>query len=214
MSCLVRRKPGPPAVMLISRFSGIQRLASDFLSNYIFLAVGRVGSSTDLIVQRVEYVVDAEKRSMLMDLIHAQNSGNQSQVCDVGAAFCYFDRILLCSLPSILDFLLVETKLSVDDFEDGLVAWASRNHRVLTDTFIVVRQQSLTLVFVETKRGADALEDWLCRMGFPATTIHGDRTQSVSRSFRILARLRFISRWTTNFLQELPRVANEHVLIV
>jgi ATP-dependent RNA helicase DDX3X len=40
-------------------------------------------------------------------------------------------------------------------------------------------QHSLTLVFVETKKGADALEDWLCRMGFPATTIHGDRSQSV-----------------------------------
>jgi hypothetical protein len=49
-----------------------QRLASDFLSNYIFLAVGRVGFSTDLIVQRVEYVQDADKRSMLVDLIHAQ----------------------------------------------------------------------------------------------------------------------------------------------
>lgn len=52
----------------------LQRLAADFLSNYIFLAVGRVGSSTDLIVQRVEFVQDAEKRSMLMDLIHAQNA--------------------------------------------------------------------------------------------------------------------------------------------
>lgn len=52
----------------------IQRLASDFLSNYIFLAVGRVGSSTELIVQRVEYVQDADKRSMLMDLIHAQSA--------------------------------------------------------------------------------------------------------------------------------------------
>lgn len=48
--------------------------------------------------------------------------------------------------------------------------------------FGFVVQTSLTLVFVETKRGADALEDWLCRMGFPATTIHGDRTQSVSSS--------------------------------
>lgn len=58
------------------RFSlNLQRLAADFLSNYIFLAVGRVGSSTDLIVQRVEFVLDAEKRSMLMDLIHAQNAG-------------------------------------------------------------------------------------------------------------------------------------------
>lgn len=96
-----------------------QRLASDFLSNYIFLAVGRVGSSTDLIVQRVEYVQDVDKRSMLMDLIHAQSA---------------------LAPPG---------------------------------------QQSLTLVFVETKKGADALEDWLCRMGFPATTIHGDRSQQV-----------------------------------
>lgn len=40
-------------------------------------------------------------------------------------------------------------------------------------------QQSLTLVFVETKKGADSLEHWLCMNGFPATTIHGDRTQQV-----------------------------------
>ncbi|KAG1368795.1 putative DEAD-box ATP-dependent RNA helicase 37 [Cocos nucifera] len=52
----------------------IQRLASDFLSNYIFLAVGRVGSSTDLIVQRVEYVLESDKRSHLMDLLHAQRA--------------------------------------------------------------------------------------------------------------------------------------------
>ncbi|KAK6937019.1 Helicase, C-terminal [Dillenia turbinata] len=95
----------------------IQRLASDFLSNYIFLAVGRVGSSTDLIVQRVEFVIEADKRSHLMDLLHAQRANG------------------------------------------------------------VQGKQALTLVFVETKKGADSLEHWLCMNGFPATTIHGDRTQ-------------------------------------
>ena len=55
-------------------FVNVQRLASDFLSNYIFLAVGRVGSSTDLIVQRVEFVDEADKRSHLMDLLHAQRA--------------------------------------------------------------------------------------------------------------------------------------------
>ncbi|XP_010257586.1 PREDICTED: DEAD-box ATP-dependent RNA helicase 37-like [Nelumbo nucifera] len=95
----------------------IQRLASDFLSNYIFLAVGRVGSSTDLIVQRVEFVLESDKRSHLMDLLHAQR--------------------------------------------------ANGTHG----------KQALTLVFVETKKGADSLEHWLCMNGFPATTIHGDRTQ-------------------------------------
>jgi len=59
----------------------MQRLASDFLSNYIFLAVGRVGSSTDLIVQRVEYVQESDKRSHLMDLLHAQRAnGVQGKV--------------------------------------------------------------------------------------------------------------------------------------
>ncbi|KAF5725516.1 DEAD-box ATP-dependent RNA helicase 37 [Tripterygium wilfordii] len=95
----------------------IQRLASDFLSSYIFLAVGRVGSSTDLIVQRVEFVQESDKRSHLMDLLHAQRTNG------------------------------------------------------------VQGKQALTLVFVETKKGADSLEHWLSVNGFPATTIHGDRSQ-------------------------------------
>ncbi|KAK9273856.1 hypothetical protein L1049_018668 [Liquidambar formosana] len=112
----------PPGVRQTMLFSAtfpkeIQRLATDFLSNYIFLAVGRVGSSTDLIVQRVEFVQESDKRSHLMDLLHAQRA-NGVQV-----------------------------------------------------------KQSLTLVFVETKKGADSLEHWLYMNGFPATTIHGDRTQ-------------------------------------
>ena len=52
----------------------MQRLASDFLSTYIFLAVGRVGSSTDLIAQRVEFVHESDKKSHLMDLLHAQKA--------------------------------------------------------------------------------------------------------------------------------------------
>ena len=38
-------------------------------------------------------------------------------------------------------------------------------------------QASRTLVFVETKRGADSLDEFLHREGFPVTSIHGDRTQ-------------------------------------
>ncbi|CAL5443279.1 unnamed protein product [Camellia sinensis] len=111
--------PGARQTMLFSATfpTEIQRLASDFMSNYIFLAVGRVGSSTDLIFQKVEFVQDMDKRNYLMDLLHTQ--------CDNGA--------------------------------HGKCA--------------------LTLVFVETKRGADALERWLSMNGFPATAIHGDKVQ-------------------------------------
>lgn len=56
-------------------------LVVDFISNYIFLVVGRVGSSTYLIVQRVDFVHDVDKRSHLMDLIHAWKAkGNHGKV--------------------------------------------------------------------------------------------------------------------------------------
>lgn len=44
-------------------------------------------------------------------------------------------------------------------------------------TLILVGKDSLTLVFVETKKGADALEDFLYREGYACTSIHGDRSQ-------------------------------------
>ena len=37
--------------------------------------------------------------------------------------------------------------------------------------------ESLTLVFVETKKGADSLEHFLYNESYPATSIHGDRSQ-------------------------------------
>eukprot|EP00257_Ricinus_communis_P019130 XP_015578033.1 DEAD-box ATP-dependent RNA helicase 37 [Ricinus communis] len=114
--------PGERQTMLFSATFPleIQRLASDFLSDYIFLTVGRVGSSTDLIAQRVELVQDMDKRSRLMVLLSDQK------------------------------------------------ALGSHGKR------------ALTLVFVETKRGADALEHWLSMNGFPAIAIHGDKVQMAS----------------------------------
>lgn len=37
--------------------------------------------------------------------------------------------------------------------------------------------RALTLVFVETRKGADALEHFLYSERYPATSIHGDRSQ-------------------------------------
>ncbi|KZV69266.1 DEAD-domain-containing protein [Peniophora sp. CONT] len=88
----------------------IQLLAKDFLKDYIFLSVGRVGSTSENITQKVEYVEDNDKRSVLLDLITTSDGG-------------------------------------------------------------------LTLVFVETKRMADMLSDFLLTNNYPATSIHGDRTQ-------------------------------------
>ena len=89
----------------------IQMLARDFLKDYIFLSVGRVGSTSENITQKVEYVEDMDKRSVLLDILHTHGT------------------------------------------------------------------TGLTLIFVETKRMADSLSDFLINQRFPATAIHGDRTQ-------------------------------------
>ena len=36
---------------------------------------------------------------------------------------------------------------------------------------------SLTLIFVETKKSCDALDDFLYNKGYPTSCIHGDRSQ-------------------------------------
>lgn len=46
-------------------------LARDFLDEYIFLAVGRVGSTSENITQKVVWVEEADKRSFLLDLVNA-----------------------------------------------------------------------------------------------------------------------------------------------
>jgi len=91
----------------------IQMLARDFLDNYIFLAVGRVGSTSENITQKVVWVEEHDKREFLLDLLNASGP------------------------------------------------------------------DSLTLVFVETKRGADALEHFLvsCPDNYRVSSIHGDRHQ-------------------------------------
>lgn len=49
----------------------LQMLARDFLDNYIFLAIGRVGSTSENITQKVVWVEEMDKRGFLLDLLNA-----------------------------------------------------------------------------------------------------------------------------------------------
>jgi hypothetical protein len=55
--------------------------------------------------------------------------------------------------------------------------------------------QGLTLVFVETKRGADELERNLCRNNLPATSIHGDRSQEQREAVRVKQRVPYVDAY-------------------
>lgn len=98
----------------------MQMLARDFLLDYIFLSVGRVGSTSGNIAQEFAYVEEEDKKFSLLEVLHAD--------AEIAA-----------------------------NSEDPLC--------------------NLTLVFVETKRAADMLCNYLIDQAFPATSIHGDRTQ-------------------------------------
>merc|ERR1711970_396859 len=89
----------------------IQMLARDFLKRYIFLTVGRVGSTSQNITQKVVWVDEDDKIKFLTDLLDA------------------------------------------------------------------TEQSSLTLVFTETKKGADSLDNYLYDRGYRSSCIHGDRNQ-------------------------------------
>jgi ATP-dependent RNA helicase DDX3X len=91
----------------------IQQLASDFLNNYVFLSVGRVGSTSENITQRIINSSELDKKTHLLDILNEER-----------------------------------------------------------------KQNNLTLIFVETKRAADSLDDFLYYKGFPSTSIHGDRNQA------------------------------------
>lgn len=61
--CLIHMLPPSLSPFLDSS----QILARDFLDNYIFLAVGRVGSTSENITQKVVWVEEMDKRSFLLD---------------------------------------------------------------------------------------------------------------------------------------------------
>lgn len=69
----------------------IQVLAQDFLMpNYVFLAVGRVGSTSENIMQKIVWVEEHEKKSFLMDLL------------DAGG--CFIEEISDCLLFKLASF--------------------------------------------------------------------------------------------------------------
>ncbi|KAK4516307.1 uncharacterized protein ATC70_011277 [Mucor velutinosus] len=64
----------PPAKRQTLMFSAtfpdnIQKLASDFMNEYVFLSVGRVGATSENITQKIELVRDEEKRPRLLEIL-------------------------------------------------------------------------------------------------------------------------------------------------
>lgn len=104
-------RPDHQTLMFSATFpEEIQRLAGEFLKNYIFVTIGVVGGACSDVQQTIYEVNKFNKRSKLMEILREGADG--------------------------------------------------------------------TIVFVETKRGADFLASFFSETEFPTTSIHGDRLQS------------------------------------
>jgi superfamily II DNA/RNA helicase len=80
-------------------------LARDFLDEYIFLAVGRVGSTSENITQKVVWVEELDKRSFLLDLLNATGKVEYKHCSGSLGIENPFDRSLL-TFHSIQNILL------------------------------------------------------------------------------------------------------------
>ena len=63
-------------------------LARDFLHDYVFLAVGRVGSTSENITQKIVWVEEDDKRSFLLDLINAAGKSVCLSMLTISLSVC------------------------------------------------------------------------------------------------------------------------------
>lgn len=73
----------------------VQELARNFLENYIFLAVGRVGSTSENITQRFYWVEEHEKRSVLLDILNSEGAGISDSYCEYFFALIIYHSLYL-----------------------------------------------------------------------------------------------------------------------
>ena len=94
--------------------------------------------------------------------------------------FVFLFLLLLHDLAGLCSVnLLVKTSTVINDLYSLplCVLLSSSSSSGLSRPLRLAGKDSLTLVFVETKKGADALEDFLYHEGYACTSIHGDRSQ-------------------------------------
>jgi len=101
----------------------IQELARDFLKEYVFLSVGRVGSTSENIIQRIEHVEERDKRDFLLDIITAEAQGltlvfvETRRAADELESFLYNNGFNSTSIHG--DRTQQEREMALRSFRDG-----------------------------------------------------------------------------------------------
>ena len=116
----------------------IQMLARDFMKDYVFLSVGRVGSTSENITQRIEFVEDHDKRSVLLDVLSASGEGltlifvETKRMADM---LCQF----LCDYPNNLRATSIHGDRTQREREMALQTFRNGRTPILVATAVAAR---------------------------------------------------------------------------
>merc|ERR1719182_281713 len=153
----------------------IQRMAMDFLDDYIFVTVGRVGSTTEFITQKLEYVEDRDKEALLLDLLNA--------VPGLTLVFVETKR-----MADTLEYQLSETGLPATSIhgdrtqrerEDALASFRAGRTPVLVATDVAARGLDIpNVVHVINYDFPGDIDDYAHRIGRTGRAGHNGRAAS------------------------------------
>lgn len=115
----------------------IQRLAGDFLQDYVFLAVGRVGGAAADIEQRVFYVEEEEKENYL--LYELDKLSNESRVLIFVETKRKADSLQRYLYNQKFDVASIHGDRSQIDREDALDAFKRNEVQILVATDVAAR---------------------------------------------------------------------------
>lgn len=116
--------------------SEIQRLAGDFLRDYVFLAVGRVGGAAQDIEQRVMYVEEKDKENYLLHELDDWGDGRvlifveTKRKADLLQHFLYNERFYVSAIHG---------DRSQSEREEALSAFKSNRIQILVATDVAAR---------------------------------------------------------------------------
>ena len=141
----------------------IQRLASDFLHNYLFLTVGRIGATVCEIEQRVFYAKDKEKITLLMDELQRWKEGRVLVFCKTKKKADFIHNLLQSSQ---LKSDVIHGDRNQLDREKALSSFRSNEIQILVATDVAARGLDIPDVAVVINVDAtDNIDEYVHRIG-------------------------------------------------
>ena len=142
----------------------IQRLAADFLHNYIWVCVGRVGGAADTVEQQIVKVAEQEKNQKLFEIL--QNHPNELTLVFVAKKrtaswLCSFMR-----RGGIANCAEIHGDLSQSERERALSAFRNRQVQILVATDVAARGLDIPSVSLVINYDLPmSIDDYVHRIG-------------------------------------------------